>query len=61
MNRINQVLGTKDIMEILNISQSTAYSLIRQAIASKNMFTVKKIGRDYKIPKESFLNWLDAM
>ena len=46
MNRINQVLGTKDIMEILNISQSTAYSLIRQAIASKNMFTVKKIGRD---------------
>lgn len=59
--KINQVLGTKDIMNILNISQSTAYNLIRQAMATKDMFVVRKVGRDYKIPRESFLNWLDSM
>lgn len=58
--KMNQVLSTKDIQQILNISQTTAYNLIRQAMASKDMFTVKKIGRDYKIPTQPFLNWLDA-
>ena len=59
--KINQVFSTKDIMQILNISQGTAYNLIRQAMATKDMFVVRKVGRDYKIPRESFLNWLDSM
>ena len=46
--KINQVLGTKDIVNILNISQGTAYNLIRQAMTTKDMFVVRKIGRDYK-------------
>ena len=60
MNRINNVFSTKDIMMILDISESTAYKLIRQAMTNENMFVVKKIGRDYKIPREPFLNWLES-
>ncbi len=60
MNRINNVFSTKDIMMILDISESTAYKLIRQAMTNENMFVVKKIGRDYKIPREPFLTWLES-
>ena len=59
--KINQVLGTKDIMNILNIYQGTAYNLIRQAMTTKDMFVVRKVGRDYKISRDSFLEWLDSM
>lgn len=59
--KINQVFSTKDIMQILNISQSTAYNLIRQAMTTKDMFVVRKVGRDYKISRDSFLEWLDSM
>ena len=37
----------------------TAYELIRQAYTRGDMFKVIKIGRLYKVPSNSFLNWLD--
>ena len=46
--KINQVLGTKDIMNILNISQGTAYNLIRQAMTTKDMFVVTPEGNRFK-------------
>ncbi len=61
MNKINNVLSTKDIMSILNISQTTAYNLIKKAIRSKDMFVVKKIGRDYKISRDSFADWIERL
>ena len=56
-----KVLTVKEIQSILQISQKTAYDLVRQALATGDLFKVIKIGNRYKIPTESFLNWLDQM
>ena len=56
---MKKVLTVKDVAELLNICEKTAYSLVRQALVKDNMFKVIKIGRLYKIPTEPFLNLLD--
>lgn len=56
---MKKVLNVKDIQDILGVCDKTAYGLIRQALTTNNMFKVIKIGRLYKIPTNSFLNWLD--
>lgn len=56
---MKKVLTVNDVQEILQISQKTAYNLVRQALATGDLFKVIKIGNRYKIPTESFLNWLD--
>lgn len=43
-----------DIMDILDISRSSAYILIR-----KNLFRSIKVGKQLRIPKASFDEWLD--
>lgn len=58
---MNKVLTAKDIQEILGVCEKTAYSLIRQALVKDDMFRVRKVGRHYKISRESFLNWLDSV
>lgn len=56
---MKKVLNVKDIQDILGVCDKTAYGLIRQALTTNNMFKVIKIGRLYKVPSNSFLNWLD--
>lgn len=56
---MKKVFTAKDIQEILGVCNKTAYELIRQALVNENMFKVIKIGRLYKVPANSFLNWLD--
>ena len=58
---MKKVLTVNDVKEILQISQKTAYNLVRQALAAGDMFKVIKIGGVYRIPTEPFLNWLDQM
>ena len=58
---MEKVLTVNDVKEILQISQKTAYNLVRQALTAGDMFKVIKIGGVYRIPTESFLNWLDQM
>ena len=58
---MKKVLTVNDVKEILQISQKTAYNLVRQALATGDMFKVIKIGGVYRIPTEPFLNWLDQM
>lgn len=43
-----------DIMDILDISRSSAYILIK-----KNHFRSIKVGKQLRIPKASFDEWLD--
>ncbi len=49
-----KVYSVDDLMEILNISRSTAYILIK-----KNLFRSVKIGNQLRISKASFDEWLD--
>ncbi len=46
------VLKAKDIQRILKICKSKTYDLIHS-----NVFPVIKIGRDFRIPEDSFLEW----
>ncbi len=56
---MKKVLTVKDVAELLNICEKTAYSLVRQALTTGE-FRVIKIGGTYRISTESFLNWIDA-
>lgn len=56
---MKKVFTAKDIQEILGVCNKTAYELIRQAQTRDDMFKVIKVGRLYKVPANSFLNWLD--
>ena len=56
---MKKVLSTKDIMDIMEISENTAYKLIKQAERT-GIFRVIKVGRTYRVSAESFLNWLDG-
>lgn len=58
---MKKVLTVKDLQEILGVCDKTAYGLIRQALTTGDMFKVIKIGRLYKIPTKSFLDWLDQV
>lgn len=58
---MKKILTVNDVQEILQISQKTAYNLVRQALTTGDMFKVIKIGGVYRIPTEPFLNWLDQM
>lgn len=54
-----KVFTVKDIQELLGVCEKTAYSLIKQALVTGDMFKVIKVGRLYKIPSQPFLDWLD--
>ena len=56
---MKKVLSAKDIMDIMEISENTAYKLIKQA-EKTGIFRVIKVGRTYRVSAESFLNWLDG-
>lgn len=58
---MKKVLTVNDVQKILQISQKTAYNLVRQALTTGDMFKVIKIGGVYRIPTEPFLDWLDQM
>ena len=53
-NYTNSVLTVKEVQHILRIGQVNAYQLIRTP-----GFPVIKIGRAYRIPRDSFFQWLN--
>jgi excisionase family DNA binding protein len=48
-----EVLSVSDIQHYLHISKDYAYSLVRS-----NTFPSIRIGNTYRIPKETFIHWL---
>lgn len=57
---IKIVYEVVDIMNILNIGRNKAYNLVKKTYEEKAPFVVIKIGQEYKIPKESFMKWLQG-
>lgn len=49
-----RVYTVDEIQDILDISRTTAYNLVKQ-----QLFSCVKIGGHYRISKKSFDNWLD--
>ena len=52
------VYDIADIQKILGISRSKAYLWLEQVYKEKIPFRVVKIGKLYKIPKDSFDKWI---
>ncbi|MCD7921379.1 MAG: helix-turn-helix domain-containing protein [Clostridiales bacterium] len=48
-----------DMIDMLGISRSMAYSLIREAYKKQEPFKVVKIGNLYRIPKRPFDEWAE--
>lgn len=49
------VLEVKDLCAVLNISEKTAYGLLRRGVIQHI-----RIGRIYKVPKKSIYKYLDT-
>lgn len=50
------ILTVKDVQNILRIGQVSAYALVRS-----NAFPVIRIGRSYRIPQDTFMEWIRKM
>lgn len=48
-----------EIQKLLGISRSKAYEVVDKAYNEKDMFPVKKVGKNYLVPKEEFHKWLN--
>lgn len=56
-----QVYDLKDIMSIMGLGRSSAYTWIKQVYLTQKPFRVIKVGTIYKIPKQSFDTWLNTI
>lgn len=55
-----KVYEIKEIKKILGLKDSTCYDFIRKSIKD-NLFIVLKIGRQYRVNKESFDSWFNGV
>lgn len=51
----------EEIQNILKIGRSSTYRLIEKAINNKDMFSVKRSGKQYRIERRSFDRWLSTL
>lgn len=55
------VYDAEDIQRILGMSRSKTYNFLNVVAKNKHPFRVMKIGRLYKIPKDSFDKWISEI
>lgn len=55
-----KVYEIKEIQKMLGLKNSTCYDFIQKSI-KQNLFTVLKIGRQYRINKKSFDEWFNGV
>ena len=53
-----QVYTVTEMQQILNIGREAAYRFVGDAYKNKDPFVVLKIGKSFRIPKESFDRWM---
>lgn len=52
------VYQAEDIQKILHLGKNKVYEFLEDVYNNTHLFKVIKIGRLYRIPKESFDQWL---
>lgn len=55
-----KVYSAEDIQRILGIGRSKVYDYLEKVYRENKPFRVIKIGRIYRIPKDSFDKWLSG-
>ena len=53
------VYDCNDIQKLLGVSKSSVYTFLDQVYKIQEPFRVLKIGKLYRVPKESFNNWIN--
>ncbi len=56
-----QVYIAEDIQKLLHLGRSKSYEYLEEVYRNKGPFRVIKIGKLYRIPKQSFDAWLNAI
>ena len=60
MNDQKKIYTVLDVMNMLDISRSSAYRFVQETYKTQSPFTVLKIGNNYRIPKATFDNWING-
>lgn len=56
----SKVYSAEEIQRLLGIGRSKVYDYLEKVYKEKKPFRVIKIGRIYRIPKESFDSWISG-
>jgi predicted DNA-binding transcriptional regulator AlpA len=56
-----KVYEAEDIQKLLGIGRSTTYGFLEEVYQKQEPFRVIKIGKLFRVPKQSFDNWLDGI
>lgn len=57
---MKKVYDVVEIQEILGIGRSKVYEFLEKVFKEQKSFLVIKIGKLYKVPKESFDKWISG-
>ena len=61
MNSENKMVHSiAEIQKLLGLGRTKTYSFLEEVFKTQKPFKVIKIGKLYRIPKESFDNWLSS-
>lgn len=55
-----KVYDADDIQKLLGIGRSKAYAFLEEVYEKQKPFRVIKIGKLYRVPKETFDKWLSG-
>lgn len=53
-----QVYTVTEMQEMLNISRESAYKFAGEVYQNQKPFVILKIGKSFRIPKDSFNRWM---
>lgn len=56
-----KVYDASDIQKILGMGRNKVYELLEETYKLQEPFRVLKFGKVYKVPKQSFDNWLNGL
>jgi len=55
-----KVYSAEDIQQLLGVGRSKVYEYLEKVYKDQKPFRVLKIGRIYRIPKDSFDRWING-
>ena len=59
-HNMKKVYDASDIQKILGLGRNKVYEFLEEVYKNKQPFIVIKIGKLYKVPKDSFDKWING-
>ena len=56
-----KVYNAEEVQKILGIGRSKTYTFLDEAYRNQKPFRVLKVGKLFRVPKQSFDDWLDGI